>query len=347
MASATMRRTFAVALLLLGAIGDAVAQGSAFTYQGRLNDNGIPATGIYDLRFTAYDAPANGSIAGVPLISSAAGVSNGLFTVMLDFGANVFTGPARWLEISVRTNGGASFVPLSPRQLLTPAPYAIFAATASNVVSGSVVKSVNALKDDVTLAAGANVTITPSGNTLTIASAAGGSNGLWSANGTNAHFNSGNVGIGTANPATKLSVRTTAGEYGIEHTDGARQLSTYVAGTGGWLGTRSADPLHFFVNGGAARMTVDTTGNVGIGTTGPGSRLTVSGSGAFDNPFAAAITLDNPVAEQIWEWHALDDGRLQLADRTAGATRVLVNREGNVGIGTANPLARLHVHGEQ
>ena len=39
------------------------------------------------------------------------------------------------------------------------------------MVSGSVVKSLNSLKDNITLAAGSNVTITPRGNTLTIASA--------------------------------------------------------------------------------------------------------------------------------------------------------------------------------
>src|SRR5206468_10999812 len=42
-----------------------------------------------------------------------------------------------------------------------------------SIASGQVVKSLNALKDDVTLTAGSNVTITPSGNVLTIAAGAG------------------------------------------------------------------------------------------------------------------------------------------------------------------------------
>ncbi len=104
------------------------AQDTAFTYQGRLNDGANPATGIYDLRFTIYDSTNSpGTVIAGPVINSATSVSNGLFTVMLDFGAGVFTGADRWLQIGVRTNASGAFTPLTPRQPLTPAPYAIFA----------------------------------------------------------------------------------------------------------------------------------------------------------------------------------------------------------------------------
>ena len=43
------------------------AQGTALTYQGRLNDGASPATGIYDLRFTIYAAASGGSIAAGPV----------------------------------------------------------------------------------------------------------------------------------------------------------------------------------------------------------------------------------------------------------------------------------------
>src|SRR5664279_1627385 len=74
------------------------AQGTAFTYQGRLFDSGSPATGQYDLRFYLYDDATAGSIVSGPITNAPVTVSNGLFTVMLDFGAGVFTGPARWLH---------------------------------------------------------------------------------------------------------------------------------------------------------------------------------------------------------------------------------------------------------
>src|ERR1022692_4985378 len=109
------------------------AQGTAFTYQGRLNDGATPASGTYDLRFIVYDNSAGGSQQGPLLTNSATAVSNGLFTATLDFG-NQFPGADRWLEIGVRTNGGGSFFTLSPRQALTPAPYAITAGNLTGVV---------------------------------------------------------------------------------------------------------------------------------------------------------------------------------------------------------------------
>ena len=115
------------------------AQGTAFTYQGRLNDGANPANGSYDLRFTMYDSPGGGLIAGGPLTNAPTGASNGLFTVTLDFGTGVFTGPARWLEIGVRTNGSVNaYQALSPRQPLTATPYAVTAGNVTGLIpSGS------------------------------------------------------------------------------------------------------------------------------------------------------------------------------------------------------------------
>ncbi|MEI7807973.1 MAG: hypothetical protein WCJ07_05765, partial [Verrucomicrobiota bacterium] len=131
----------AVSFLLnacLSPLSIAHAQGTAFTYQGRLNDANGPATGIYDLQFGIYDAASNGSAVGSGAVTNAAvPVTNGLFTVTLDFGYGVFDGTARWLEIGVQPAGGTNFATLTPRQNITPAPYAIAAASAITV-SGTV-----------------------------------------------------------------------------------------------------------------------------------------------------------------------------------------------------------------
>jgi BclA-like protein len=66
-----------------------------------------------------------------PVTNNAVAVTNGLFTVLIDFGPGVFNGATNWLEIGVETNGGGSFTTLAPRQQLTPAPYAIFAEGAN------------------------------------------------------------------------------------------------------------------------------------------------------------------------------------------------------------------------
>ena len=88
--------------------------GSAFTYQGQLNVGGGPANGSYDLQFALFDASSGTNQIGTTLTNAATPVINGLFMVTLDFGAAVFNGASRWLDIGVRTNGSDLFVPLSP-----------------------------------------------------------------------------------------------------------------------------------------------------------------------------------------------------------------------------------------
>ncbi len=61
-------------------------------------------------------------------------VTNGLFTVAIDFGSGVLNGATNWLQIGVETNGANNFTTLTPRQQLTPAPYAIFAESSSNLL---------------------------------------------------------------------------------------------------------------------------------------------------------------------------------------------------------------------
>jgi hypothetical protein len=115
--------------------------------------------------------------------TNAVPVTNGSFTVQLDFGLAPFTGAARWLEIGVKSNGLPAFDILTPRQTVAPTPYAIHshtagavtdnAITSAGIASGQVVKSLNGLKDAVALTAGANVTLTTNANALQIAATTG------------------------------------------------------------------------------------------------------------------------------------------------------------------------------
>src|SRR6266550_5877899 len=111
---------------------------TAFTYQGRLTDNGQLANGSYDFQFRLFDAPTNG--AGVPIVLAypTVAVSNGLFTTGLDFGSNVFNGTTWWLEIGLRPSGTfGEFSFLTPRQPLTPTPNALFSVNAAQAATAT------------------------------------------------------------------------------------------------------------------------------------------------------------------------------------------------------------------
>ncbi len=191
----TRKFIFGLLFCLLSA-GAATAQTTAFTYQGRFTDSTVaqPTNGNYNMQFALFDAVSGGTQIGATVTNTSVQVTNGIFTVSLDYGANSFSGADRFLEIRVFSTTTNNYVVLSPRQQITSAPYAIRALKATTAdtatnstqlgginanqfVTGQVVRSLNGLTDNVTLAPGSNITITPTGNTLTIASTGGGGSG--------------------------------------------------------------------------------------------------------------------------------------------------------------------------
>ena len=240
----------------------ASAQGTAFTYQGRLNSGGSPASGSYDLDFTIYDAnePAGSWIAG-PVTNAAVAVSNGLFTVTLDFGAGVFAGNARWLEIAVRTNGGASFTTLTPRQAITPTPYAIYAASAATAASASSVAAGN-ISGTVTLAQLPPVLVTNGAAGIALTGTfAGNYGGSFYGNGSGlTGLNASALTSGTV-PMAELPATN------FWQTGG----NTVTAGQ--FLGSLNNQPLQLIANGASAlRLVPDTSGQ--------GSPIVIGGSAA-------------------------------------------------------------------
>jgi trimeric autotransporter adhesin len=187
-----------------------LAQGTAFTYQGRLNDGANPASGQYDLVFTLFATDSSGDAVAGPVTNAAVAVSNGLFTTAVDFG-NVFTGASNWLEITVSPGGSNTFTTLVPRQQLTPVPYALVAANVSGPIAAS------ALPD---------VVVTNNANGLTLGGAfSGDGSGLSSVN------------AYSVNGLTTDSLWKVGGNAGASPTNGA------------FLGTTDSLPLEFKVNG--------------------------------------------------------------------------------------------------
>lgn len=140
-----MKSSVLSVLTVLTLAGGAVAaepMGTTFTYHGRLAQTacGQPTlNGVYEMRLRLYDSWTGGAQQG-PELTRTVPVTNGLFMTTLNFGAGVFIGDARWLELEVRTNSPAEpFVPLSPRQELKPTPYALFADAAkkADTLSGN------------------------------------------------------------------------------------------------------------------------------------------------------------------------------------------------------------------
>ncbi|HWN98287.1 MAG TPA: hypothetical protein VNS63_03350, partial [Blastocatellia bacterium] len=123
------RMTLLSLMLLVVSASSTLAQTTGFTYQGRLTDAGGPANGAYDLQFKLYDALAGPTQVGATATLDDVAVSNGSFSVTLDFGAAAFPGTNRWLEIGVRPGvSTGAFTTLTPRQPITSTPYAINAA---------------------------------------------------------------------------------------------------------------------------------------------------------------------------------------------------------------------------
>lgn len=123
----TSRMILVVLFFLVGVV-PVLAQSTAFTYQGKLTDANNPASGNYDMQFKLFDTVTvgTGTQQGATVTKASVPVAAGIFTVQLDFGASVFSGPPRFLEIGVRQAGSPDpYTLLSPRQPVTWTPYAV------------------------------------------------------------------------------------------------------------------------------------------------------------------------------------------------------------------------------
>lgn len=216
--------------------------------------------------------------------------------------------------------------------------------TSGKIATGQVVKSINTLKDDVTLEAGSNVTITPSGNKLTI-SASGGSGGsnYWTANGANiSNSNSDNVGIGTTDPINRL------------HVEGAGiTLSRNGFGNPFSIVKDGNTPFAVFEGGSVNqyRFAINNSGNVGIGTTDPGYKLDVIGGDVRTDGVLRFNEAGYPTQRQhfISHSHSLgSDANNWLSFNISNGAGIngeimRMNGAGSVGIGTSSPFGKLHV----
>lgn len=126
-----MKRIGLISLLFFVFAAAAHAQGSRFTYQGSLKVSGQPANGNFDIQFDLFPSIAGGSSVGTQTVTNVA-VVNGNFTVILDFGSDVFTGVSRFLEVAFRPAGSGAYTTLAPRTEVTSVPFAVQSLNSEN-----------------------------------------------------------------------------------------------------------------------------------------------------------------------------------------------------------------------
>ncbi len=115
-------------VLLIPATLAADPLGSEFTYQGELKQAGTSASGSFDFEFGLFDSPDGGVSLVAPIQYEDVTVADGIFTLELDFGSEVFDGTQLWIGVGVREGQlGGAFTALAPRQKLTATPYALHA----------------------------------------------------------------------------------------------------------------------------------------------------------------------------------------------------------------------------
>lgn len=310
-----------------------LAQSTAFTFQGALKSNGTTISGLHDFRFRLFDSASGGAAVGSQVCVDNVQVTDGNFNAAIDFGQAFAAIATRYLEIEVRRDTGlncgsaGSFVILAPRQAITPAPRAT-AASVANVLAAPDGSPSNALVVD----------------------------------------NAGNIGIGMATPTTSLDVQApaagaTAGagvrirgfSSGVDNQaymdffNGAGTRIGYVGDGGGadnsiYLQSDSAS-VHLYTAVGSV-VTATPSGNAGIGTASPATKLHVNGQsmwltggngGALPTSAGGGLRLyDDGVRGNVFAWN--------YANNTSRAL-ILQEPGGNVGIGTTNPTSKLTVAG--
>ena len=282
----------AILLSLMACAGSASAQAldPTFTYQGRLEAAGVPVDGTVDLECRLFATSVGGSQIGSTVSRPSWPVVAGELTTPIDFGPTAFDGQERYLQIAVRSPAGSAgpFVTLTPRQRIAPTPYAM---VAKSLVPGA------------------------------------------------------NLGIGTVpNAHTPLTFSSTTGSKISLFGNATQQYGMGVQNNAFQLYTDSASADFVFGHGTSTsfteRMRIEGSGNVGIGTNAPTTKLDVVGTGRFTgfqltgNGAAAGRFLSSN-AQGLASWVAAPASQWS----TTGAN--ISFSGGNVGIGTTTPSAPL------
>jgi len=324
-------------------VSEAAPMGTAFTYQGRLMDANSAADGQYDFEFKLFDDPnvILGNQQGSTIDINDLDVFDGYFTVELNFGSSVFDGNSVWLEIDVRpgdSNDPNDFVVLSPRQEVTPTPYAlqtrgIFVDSRENIGMGTTSPAGKLHVDGGKAGTGAD-----GGDIMIEGQDGGDGRGLIDDGGDGGDIillpgeggeptglgqrgRPGNVGIGTTKPNYEFDV-----VGNINFTGNLYQNGSLFSG-GGSLWTVSGSDIYF------------NAGNVGIGTTNPLYKLQVQKNSGI------TIYGYTRTGKALFGWSEGSGvgvyGESDIESGYAGYFHGRTYFSGGVGVGTTNPIGQV------
>ncbi|HLM00881.1 MAG TPA: hypothetical protein VK400_07475, partial [Pyrinomonadaceae bacterium] len=335
-------------VLLLVAAGSAFGQTTVINYQGRLSEASALENGSYQFQFRLYDAAEGGNQIGAALESRVL-VTNGAYSTSLDFGAEVFSGGERYLEISIRKTETEAYAPLSSREKINSVPYSIRANTATTaenvggVSADDVSKSVETVNNATSNNVGGAIARRDDKGQIAVG-------GIIFPDGTvlkSAGFTGGKI----VNPS---------GAENIAGTGTANRISKWIDGSGTL---------------GDSTITETQTGLVGIGNPNPTSKFSVLDGANAELRFAQGASGITPSLSVISTPSSMTTGGgLTLATGTGGSSFVfsdnlpfyivkdtkanVVNNNlghgtllftvlpnGNVGAGTQNPTERFESNG--
>jgi hypothetical protein len=295
--------------------------GNAFTYQGEVLNAGVPINGNADLRFRLYPQAVGGAQIGATL-SATTTVTNGRFTVQLDFGAAPFTlGEERWIEIDVRSpSGGGAYTTLTQRQSIKATPYALYALSGLQGPAGPQGPQGPAGPQGptgpqgATGATGAQGPAGPTGATGPQgpqgpqgATGAQGPAGAspWGLTGNNTWYTQGNVGIGTNTPTNKLSL---AGAGTVIRADvsanggNSTMMRGFLTGDGGGTGVSidSATPTGSIFASNATNGGGQVINYVGTNASGAGRGFSINMTSTAGTTYGGYITNSSPAGYGLW-----------------------------------------------
>jgi|GEM_PF-2684132 len=299
---------------------------NSITYQGQLSTGSGPVTGIVSLRFRLFTLAAGGAQVGATLTACNVAVTDGLFTVDLDFGAAAFEGSQRFLEIGVQSPAGncATFTTLTPRQTITAAPYAI-RSLAPWVTNGTSI-----FYNDGAVGIGTNL---PAAD----------------------------LEISRANATMRLTSTAFLGTSTLDLKGDSVGLSSNVLGTIRFLDDTNTvraeissatgllqNPLNFSVDG-TTEMVLTGNGNLGVGTTLPVAKLQLVG-GSDSEPgsggyLVVGATNSTNISIDNNEIMARNNGEVAtlFLNNDGGDVSICPGANGQVGIGTAPSSSQLTV----